>query len=238
MKKFDIIVIGAGSGLIVSSAAADKGLKVAVIEKGPMGGTCLNRGCIPSKMLIHSADVAETIGRAKIFGITPKGYAINFKKIAERVSKTVDKDAREIENGIKADKNTALYKTEGKFIGYKTLKVGKEIIKADKIVIAAGTRPFIPEIEGLKNTDYITSDEALRLKKLPKSMIIIGGGYIAAELAHFFGTLGCKLTIIQRNIRLIPNVDEEVAEKFTNVMGKKNKVILNHEVIEVRKKGS
>ena len=237
MKKFDIIAIGAGSGLIVSSAAADKGLKVAIIEKGPMGGTCLNRGCIPSKMLIHSADVAETINRAKIFGITPKGYAINFKKIVERASKTDDKDAREIENGIKADKNTALYKTEGKFIGYKTLKVGKEIIKADKIVIAAGTRPFIPEIEGLKNTDYITSDEALRLKKLPKSMIIIGGGYIAAELAHFFGSLGAKITIIQRNKLLVPNEDKEIAEKFTEIFKKKYCTLTEHNAVKVSKKG-
>ena len=237
MKKFDIIVIGAGSGLIVSSAAADKGLKVAVIEKGPMGGTCLNRGCIPSKMLIHSADVAETIHRAKIFGITPKGYAINFKKIAERVSKTVDKDAREIENGIKADKNTALYKAEGRFIGHKTLKVGKETIKADKIVIAAGTRPFIPPIEGLKDKDYITSDEALRLKKLPKSMTIIGGGYIAAELAHFFGALGAKITIIQRNRLLIPNEDKEIAEKFTDIFKKKYNVLTEHNAVKVSKKG-
>ena len=237
MKKFDIIVIGAGSGLIVSSAAADKGLKVAIIEKGPMGGTCLNRGCIPSKMLIHSADVAETIHRAKIFGITPKGYAINFKKIAERVSKTVDKDAREIENGIKADKNTALYKAEGRFIGHKTLKVGKETIKADKIVIAAGTRPFIPPIEGLKDKDYITSDEALRLKKLPKSMTIIGGGYIAAELAHFFGALGAKITIIQRNRLLIPNEDKEIAEKFTDIFKKKYNVLTEHNAVKVSKKG-
>ena len=236
MKKFDIIVIGAGSGLIISSAAADKGLKVAIVEKGPMGGTCLNRGCIPSKMLIHSAFVAETIKNAKTFGINPKGYTINFKKIIER-AKIVDKDARDIEKGIRADKNTTLYKTEGKFIGNKTLKVGKETIKANKIVIAAGTRPFIPPIEGLKNVDYITSKEALRLKKLPKSMAIVGGGYIAAELAHFYGQLGTKITIIQRNPNLIPNEDEEIKKKFTEIFRKKYNIFTEHTAVKVSKKG-
>lgn len=237
MKKFDLIVIGAGSGLNISSAAADQGLKVAIVEKGPMGGTCLNRGCIPSKMLIHSADVVETIERAKIFGINPKGYTINFKKIIERASNTVDKDARDIEKGIRADKNTTLYKTEGKFIGNKTLKVGKETIKANKIVIAAGTRPFIPPIEGLKDVNYLTSKEALRLKKLPKSMIIIGGGYIAAELAHFFGSLGTKITIIQRNPNLIPNEDEEIKKRFTKIFRKKYNILTEHTAVKVSKKG-
>ena len=237
MKKFGLIVIGAGSGLNVSSAAADKGIKVAVVENGPMGGTCLNRGCIPSKMLIHSADVAEIIKSSKKFGIESKINKINFRKIVDRVSKIVDKDAKGIEEGIKADKNTTLYKTEGKFVGFKTLKVGKETITADKIVIAAGTRPFIPKIEGLSDVDFITSDGALRLKKLPKTMTVIGGGYIAAELAHFFGSLGAKITIIQHNELLVPNEDIEIAEKFTEIFRKKYNVLLGYNAVKVSRKG-
>ena len=236
MKKFGLIVIGAGSGLNVSSAAADKGIKVAVVENGPMGGTCLNRGCIPSKMLIHSADVAEIIKSSKKFGIESKINKINFRKIVDRVSKIVDKDAKGIEEGIKADKNTTLYKTEGKFVGFKTLKVGKETITADKIVIAAGTRPFIPKIEGLSDVDFITSDGALRLKKLPKTMTVIGGGYIAAELAHFFGSLGAKITIIQHNELLVPNEDIEIAEKFTEIFRKKYNVLLGYNAVKVSRK--
>ncbi len=237
MKKFGLIVIGAGSGLNVSSAAADKGIKVAVVENGPMGGTCLNRGCIPSKMLIHSADVAEIIKSSKKFGIESKINKINFRKNGDRVSKIVDKDAKGIEEGIKADKNTTLYKTEGKFVGFKTLKVGKETITADKIVIAAGTRPFIPKIEGLSDVDFITSDGALRLKKLPKTMTVIGGGYIAAELAHFFGSLGAKITIIQHNELLVPNEDIEIAEKFTEIFRKKYNVLLGYNAVKVSRKG-
>jgi len=130
-----------------------------------------------------------------------------------------------------------LYKTEGKFVGFKTLKVGKETITADKIVIAAGTRPFIPKIEGLSDVDFITSDGALRLKKLPKTMTVIGGGYIAAELAHFFGSLGAKITIIQHNELLVPNEDIEIAEKFTEIFRKKYNVLLGYNAVKVSRKG-
>ena len=217
MEHFDVIVIGAGSGLNISAATSNNlGLKTAIVEKGPMGGTCLNRGCIPSKMVIHAADVAETIDKAKVFGINPKGYTVDFRKVTERASKMVDKDARSIEAAIRANKKMTLFKTEGKFVGYKTLQVGNKKIKGDKIIIAAGTRPFIPPVEGLKEVDYMTSTEALRLTKQPKSLTIIGGGYIAAELAHFYGALGTKINIIQRRGVLIPNEDEEVAKRAAN----------------------
>ncbi|MEK6948683.1 MAG: dihydrolipoyl dehydrogenase, partial [Nanoarchaeota archaeon] len=236
MENFDVIVIGAGSGLNISSATSSRGLKTAIVESGPMGGTCLNRGCIPSKMIIHSADVAEMINKAKEFGINPKGYKVDFRKITKRASRLVDEDSRNIEKGIRADKNTTLFKTEGKFVGYKTLRVGNKTIKGEKIIIAAGTRPQIPNIEGLNKVDYMTSDEALRLTKQPKSLTIIGGGYIAAELAHFYGALGTKVTIIQRNRLLVPNEDKEIAAAFTRIFSKKYKVLLEHNAIKVSSK--
>ncbi|MBN4049244.1 dihydrolipoyl dehydrogenase [archaeon AH-315-M20] len=238
MEHFEVIVIGAGSGLNISSATSDMGLKTAIIEKGPMGGTCLNRGCIPSKMIIHTADVAETINTAKIFGINPKGYSIDFKKITQRASRTVDKDAIQIEQSIKSDKNTTLFKTEAKFIGYKILQVGNKKINGDKIFIGAGTRPFIPPIEGIKDVDYMTSTGALRLTKQPKTLTVIGGGYIAAELAHFYAALGTKVTIIQRRNLLIPAEDMEIAQRFTEIFSKKCRVLLNSNAIKVTKKNN
>ncbi len=236
MQTFDLIVIGAGSGLNISSAAAEKGLKVAVVEKGPMGGTCLNRGCIPSKIIIHSADVAETIKNSKSFGINSKINSIDFKYITGGASKIVDKDAKEIEEGIREDKNTTLFKVEAKFISERTLQAGKETIKGDKVVIAAGTRPSIPPIEGLKDVDFITSDEALRFKKQPKVMTILGGGYIAAELAHFYGALGTKINIIQRGNLLVPNEDEEISSKFTEIFRKKYNILTGFNATKVIKK--
>lgn len=238
MEKFDVIVIGAGSGLTFSSEASSMGMKVAIVEKGPMGGTCLNRGCIPSKIIIHSADVAEMIDRADLFGINSKGYTVDFKKIIEKASKEVDNDAENIEKGIKQDPNTTLFKTEGKFVDKKILQVGNKKITADKIFIAAGTRPRIPEVKGLDKVPYMTSKEALRLTKQPKSLTIIGGGFIAAELAHFYGALGTKITIVQRNRVLLPHVDSEVSEKFTDIYKKKFNVHLEYVPTEVKMKGN
>jgi dihydrolipoamide dehydrogenase len=236
-KRFDVIVIGAGSGLTISSYAAEQGMKVAVVESGPFGGTCLNRGCIPSKMLIYSADVAETIQRSKQFGIELKITRINWKQIVSRVTKTVDEEAKEIEQGNRQTKNITVYKTQGQFIGKKLLRVGKDVITADKIFICAGSRPSVPPIPGLKDVPFITSDEALRLQKQPKNLTIIGGGYIGAELAHFFGALGTKVTIIQRSNLLMNNEDTEIAQRFTEVYKRKYNVLLNANTKKVYKKG-
>ena len=144
MLKFDLMVIGAGSGLdVAAAAAAASGMKVAIVEEGPMGGTCLNRGCIPTKILIHSADVVQTIRRAGEFGIKAGAVSVDFKKVMAR-ARTVDKDAQEIEQNLKKAKNITLFKGRGVFTGRKTLKVGKETLTAEKIVIAAGTRPSLP----------------------------------------------------------------------------------------------
>ena len=234
LQKFDLVVIGAGSGLKdVANAAYQHGLRVAVIEKDRMGGTCLNNGCIPSKLLIHSADVAETIKRASLFGIKVDGYAIEFEKIVQRVNSITDSDSDEIKNAFEGVDNPKLFPKECKFIGPKTITIVGEdshsIITAEKILIAAGARPRIPNIKGLEGTGYLTSDEALRLKKQPHTLTIIGGGYIACELAHFFGALGTKINIIQRKKFLIPNEDEEVSQKFTEIFSKKYNIYVGYE---------
>jgi dihydrolipoamide dehydrogenase len=228
MEKFDLIVIGSGAGLDVATAAAEKGLKVAIIEKSKLGGTCLNGGGIPSKLLIYSANIMEIIKKAEIFGIKVKEYSIDFEKIINRVNKIVDTDANKIKEGLKESKNPRLFLQECKFIGEKKIAIANEIITADKILIACGTRPYIPKIKGLENVDYITSAEALRLKYQPKTLTIIGGGYIACELAHFFGALGTKINIIQRNNFLIPNEDIDILRKFTKIFSKKYNIYLGY----------
>lgn len=222
MEKFDLIVIGSGSGLDVANAAAETGLKVAIIEKYKLGGTCLNQGCIPSKLLIHSADIIEMIKGADTFGISVKDYSIDFQKIVNRVNKIVDNDANKIKKGLQESKNPRLFLEECKFIGReKKIAISNDdIITADKILIASGTRPFIPKIKGLENIEYMTSNEALRLKQQPKTLTIIGGGYIACELGHFFGSLGTKINIIQRNELLIPNEDTDISTKFRDIFKK------------------
>lgn len=236
-RRFDVLVIGAGSGLVISSYAASIGLKVAVVEEGPFGGTCLNRGCIPSKMLIHSADVMETIRTSGLFGIKSKITGLDWKKIVSRVSKTVDSEAKEIENGNKSERNVTVFKGRAVFVGEREIEVNGERVSADKVFICAGSRPSVPNIPGLERVPFLTSDEALRLKKQPKRLIIIGGGYIGAELAHFFGSLGTKITIVQRGPLLMGNEDSEIAVAFTEIYKKRFNVLLNASTDSVSKKG-
>ena len=234
MKKFDLVVIGSGSGLEVSSEAAERGLSVAVVEEGPFGGTCLNRGCIPSKMLIHCADVMETIRGAKHFGIQAVVEAVDWQFIIRRVYDEIDGDARAVEEGNRQATNIAVYKGSGKFVGPGTLEVNGDRIAGESVVIAAGTRPFLPDIPGLGDVPYITSDEALRLPEQPRRLAIVGGGYIAAEMAHFFGSLGTETTVIHRRPYLLRGEDEQVARKFTEVYQRKFNVLLDAQVSRVR----
>ncbi len=238
METFDIIVIGAGSGLTVSAAAAGMGLKVAIVEEGPLGGTCLNRGCIPSKMLIHSADVMELLKRAPLFGIHPRAVRIGFRRMVERVDRIVDADAASIERGIRSDPNSTLFRARTRFVGERTLQVGKKVIRGEKVIIAAGTRPRIPKVEGLERVPFLTSKEALRLRRQPRKLTIIGGGYIGAELGHFFGALGTEVSIIQNAPLLIPNEDRRVAAAFTRIAQKRFRTFLGHHALSVRKKGN
>src|SRR3990167_7268769 len=175
MKTFDVIVIGSGGGAKITSPAARLGLKVACIEKDALGGTCLNRGCIPSKMLIHPADVAITIKEAARFDITVNpSFEVNFANLINRISTTVDSDSASIAAGYAKNPNITYYHGHAKFVSNKVVEVNGEQLTAEKIFIAVGSRPQIPEIPGLEGTPYLTSAEALRNTKLPKTMVVIG----------------------------------------------------------------
>ena len=234
MEEYDLIVVGAGSGLDVASAFASRGKSVAVVEPGRMGGTCLNRGCIPSKMLIHRADVAHEIKNSEKFGIEASVDNINFSEIVEEVNEEVKEDSKNIEEGLKASENHTLYRTEARFIDNETLDVDGEKITADKIIVAAGTRPFVPPIDGIEDVDYMTSKEALKLTDKPDDLIIIGGGYISNELAHFFDAMEIEVTILERGERMLKNEDKEVGEKYTEIAEDRFDVELNTEASEVR----
>jgi len=230
MTNFDLIVVGAGSGLEVSSQAANSGMSVAIVEEGPFGGTCLNRGCIPSKILIYCADVMEIIKNSATFGINARVESVDWDFMMSRAYQEIDSDALAIETVNKDNKNITVFNGTGHFTGEKTLEVNGQNITANTIVIAAGTRPFIPDIPGLEDVPFITSDEALRLPKQPKRLTIIGGGYIAAEMAHFFGAMGTDVTIVQRHNLLLRTEDEDVSQRFTEIYQRKFNLLLNAQI--------
>jgi mycothione reductase len=233
LKKFDIIIIGSGGGSKITRPAAALGYRVAIIDHGPLGGTCLNRGCIPSKMLIHVADVIHEIKTAKNFYIdNDPSTNVDVASLVKHVSDTVDAESQSISPMYEANDNITLYTKTARFLSNKVIQVGTDEITADKIFICAGGRPFIPEITGLKNTPYWTSTEALRAKTLPKSLIILGGGYIAVELGYYFQGLGVDVTFVIRN-QMIKDEDDEIIHIFKEEFGKNHRLIFGCEASAV-----
>jgi len=221
METFDFLVIGSGSGLDVANVAVNQGQSVAVVEKGPLGGTCLNRGCIPSKHLLYHADVLETIEQASSFKIEATVDNVDFSTIVSEVNEEVSQDSASIRRGLESSPDHELFDGEARFVNERTVEIsgGEDDgtrLRAETVLIAAGSRPSIPDIDGIDDVSYLTSTEALQLEAPPEHLVIVGGGYIAAELAHFFGTFGSEVTIVGRRPTLLPEADDEVAQAFTD----------------------
>ena len=231
MKEYDVIVIGSGAGMNVASAAYERGMKVAVVEHGPMGGTCLNRGCIPTKILTYVADLIVQTEHMEKLGVKARIEEIDFQGIMNRMRNEVQSDSKMQGESVDAAEDLDWYKETGEFIRNYTLKVGEEEIKAPNIFIVSGERPFIPPIEGLESIGYLDSKTALDLTERPCSMIIVGGGFIAAEYGHFFASVGVDVTILGRNPFLVKKEDNDVSELLKRELRKRMKVVTNHEVI-------
>jgi dihydrolipoamide dehydrogenase len=238
MKTYDVIIVGSGSSGEIVDAAVSHGMTVAWVDKGPLGGTCLNVGCIPSKILIHPADRIMEIQEAKKIGITAEIKNIDFHAIMERIRQPINESNEAMQRGIDHAENLEYYKGEGHFIKDYTLEIlGKEI-QGEKIFLGSGARPLIPPIKGLDSVPYLTNENVFDLKEKPDSMVIIGGGYIAVEFAHFFSAVGTAVTVFQRGNRLIPNTEPEISELLKKQMEKRTRIYLNTEVLEVKKQGN
>ncbi|MGD0407261.1 MAG: FAD-dependent oxidoreductase, partial [Candidatus Bathyarchaeia archaeon] len=190
MERFDVIVIGSGSGMIVASAAVEQGFRTALVEHGKMGGTCINVGCVPSKMLIYPADVAATLKDAEKLGIHATIDSVDFNNIMTRMHTLVNHDSGHQARAVEATPNLTWFKETGEFISDYTMQVGSHTITAEMIFIVSGARPAIPPIKGIENIGYLTSDTVLELQTPPKSILIVGGGYIGMEYGHFFSGIG------------------------------------------------
>jgi mycothione reductase len=233
VEQFDLIIVGAGSGNMIPGPDYDA-WKIAIIEKDKFGGTCLNRGCIPSKMLIYAAEVAETIHTAETFGITARIERVDWDRVVGRVWQRIDPVAEEGERWRSSRPNTTVYKGNARFVADKVLEVDGQRLTAPRIVLAAGSRPRLPDIPGLHEVPYHTSDTVMRLPQQPRSLAILGGGYISAELGHFFGALGTEVTIIHRGDRLLQREDDDISRRFTDLYSRRFNVLLHTRVDSVR----
>ena len=205
-------------------------IKVAVIDKDAPGGICLTRGCIPSKLLLYPADIVRTVEKSREFGIHTEIKKIDFKVVMERMRSIINRDINMIRKGLSKSENIDYYTNQAEFSAPYTLKVGNETITSKMIFLSTGSKPSIPPIEGLQETGYLTSDTILQISQLPRSIAIIGGGYIAAEYGHFLSAMGSKVTIIGRNPQFIPEEEPEVSALAKREMQKHVTVLTNHEV--------
>lgn len=218
---YDVIVLGLGTGgLKIASKCAHAGKKTLAFEPSAIGGTCLNTGCIPTKAMLYAAETYQQVKRAKEFGITAKGVNVNFSKVMNRVRSIVDEGQAHIKKALRKSP-LKLIRKHAYFTSENTVSDGKKEYSADRFIIATGARNTIVPIKGLSDIDYLTNAKAIELTKMPKSIIMIGGGYIAMEFATFFQSIGVKVTVLELAPRVLGMLDEDVTdvlvEKYENM---------------------
>jgi mycothione reductase len=210
----DLLIIGAGSGNSIIGPEHDD-WDVAIAEPWDFGGTCMNRGCIPSKMFVHAADLALSARRGPALGVHTSFQAADWPAIRDRVFGRIDPIAAaglEYRNSLE---NVTVYRHSARFTGERTVDLGGLEVTADRIVIAAGARSLVPDVPGLADTPFSTSDDVMRLDELPDRLVILGGGFIAAEMAHVFDGLGSRVTIVHRGDLMLRGADEDVRRCIT-----------------------
>ncbi len=224
MKNYDVIVVGSGGGMKLALPAASMGLKTALIDRDALGGTCLNRGCIPSKMLIYPTELPGLIQRAHRISVkTDSPARIDFPELMKRTSETVDGISESIRSKLAQTPNLDFYAHHAEFSSDRVLQVGSDELTAEKVFIATGSRPAIPDIPGLRDTPFMTSREALRRGDLPDRLLVIGAGYIAVELGTAYAGAGAHVEFIVRS-RFLRQEDQEVAAQFSRVFGETHRV--------------
>ena len=237
VEHFDLVVVGTGSGNSVLTPDFDD-WRVALIERDTFGGTCLNRGCIPSKMFVYAADTARQAGHTGHLGVDTTLDGVRWPEIVGRVFGRIDPIAQGGEDYRRGLDNVAVFNGDARFTGHKVLEVDGQQVSGDHIVLAAGARPFIPPIPGLDGVAYHTSDTVMRLETLPDRMVILGGGYIAAELGHVFDAMGVSVTIVNRSERLLRAEDEDVSAAFTEIMAQRLDCARGAPISEISQAGS
>jgi mycothione reductase len=238
MKKYDIIVIGSGCGLIVAEAASAKGWKTALIEKDYIGGTCLNVGCIPSKMLISPADIIYEISRSKRLGIEASINNIDFQNIITRAAFTIKGYRNKLHRSLLRLPGVDLFEGVAKFSADYIIEVAGETIQAERIVIACGTRPFIPDEALIGEEGFLTTDNLLELEQIPESIIIAGGGYVACEYAHFFSAMGSRVVVLEMADRLLSSEEPEISMLVEKTLKKVADIHTSEKIEKIEKSKS
>ncbi len=239
MTHFDLAILGSGSGNSLVTGDFDDS-KVAVIERGVFGGTCLNVGCIPTKMFVYAADVASTVREAGRYGIDATVDGVRWADIRDRVFGRIDPISEGGRDHRIHGQNTTALLGDARFTGPRTLEVDldgeRTEVTADQIVLAAGGHATIPEKVAASGVRYETSDTVMRLEALPRRMVILGGGFIGCEFAHIFSALGVRVTMVNRGSHLLRHLDPDISARFTEVAESQWDVRLHADLATVRRR--
>lgn len=238
MTAYDVIVVGGGpGGYVAALRAAKNGKKTALVEADYLGGTCLNRGCIPSKTLLKHAEIIEGIEKAKNWGIKTENLSFSLKEMFARKDQVITTLRSGIEHLLNNGKVDV-------YSGYGTIHNDKKVtivngnesfqISSEKIIIATGSRPAVPPIDGLNSVNYHTTDTIFDIKEIPQSIVIVGGGVIGVEFANIFASLKTEVTIVELGDRIIPTEDEDASKVLLKNLKKKGvKVLTNYQVSSI-----
>lgn len=239
-QRYDLAIIGSGSAAFAAAIAArEHGARVAMIERATLGGTCVNIGCVPSKMLLRAAETFYHARHHPYEGISTASSSVDFDKLIEQKNRLTADMRREKYADLIDVYGWDLLDGEASFTDEARLQVGGNTITADAYLIATGARPSIPPIAGLDDVGYLTSTSAMELDHLPKSMVVIGAGYIALELGQVFRHLGSDVTLLQRGTRFLPDYDPEIAEAAERMLHRiGNRVLTGTHVLRVERNGT
>ena len=217
---YDAIIIGTGqSGPALATRLTGAGMKVAIIERKRFGGTCVNNGCVPTKTLVASARAAYMARRGADFGVGIEGrVSVDMKEVKARKDAVVKKGNEGVERWMKGLENGTVYEGHGRFESPNTVRVGDELLEADKIFINVGGRASVPSIPGIDQIDYLTNSSMMEVDFLPQHLLVLGGSYIGLEFAQMYRRFGSEVTVIQRGPRLLTRDDEDVAEAIRGIL--------------------
>jgi len=236
-REFDVIIVGAGSGNTILTPDFD-GQRVAIVERAAFGGTCLNRGCIPTKMFAYTADTAQSVRHAARLGVDAKLRGVRWSDVVDRVFGRIDPIALGGQKYRDGQDATTVFTGDGRFVGEKLLAVHYDDLETDyltapTIVLATGSSPSVPPILGLDSVGYYTSDTVMRIPSPPRRLLVLGGGFVAVEMAHVFDALGSQVTLIEAVSRLLIREDESVSELFTQISAERYDCHLSADVRRV-----
>jgi mycothione reductase len=231
-EQFDLVIVGSGSGNSLIGPEMDD-WRIAMVERSAFGGTCLNRGCVPSKMFIYAADVADTVQHAGRYGVHAEFLGADWSAIVQRVFGRIDPIVESGRQYRHSNPNVTVFEGNAVFVGDRELQVNGHRIRGEQVVIAAGARSFIPDIAGIDTVPFHTSDTIMRIHHQPKHLVVLGGGFIAAELGHVFRSLGSKVTIVNRGHRLLGAEDHDISERFTELAAERFELVLGAHVERV-----